>query len=301
MELQIIQLARKVIVAVALASVIIPSATFATTKAPRALCQRVQPNHSVMAVQHGSCPQGFRKIVDVRKLRGLKGRVGARGYVGPSGVDGKTIWSGTENSVAAGKEGDLFFNTTTQRMYGPKTAEGWGEGVSVVGPAGEQGEKGDAGEKGEKGDRGDQGEAGSAGLRGLRGERGEKGESGERGTDGAPGVAGAAGVAGADGSSLLNGAVNPSSTTGMDGDFYINTASNMIFGPKSCWFVECGSKHQWAAGEFRASQDQQVLLVLKDYREFQEPRELKVCKDWLERLVQWVRKGFKVSQAKQVL
>ena len=46
------------------------------------------------------------------------------------------------------------------------------------------------------------------------------------------GATGAAGAAGADGKTVLNGAVDPT-TEGVDGDFYINTASNEIFGPKT--------------------------------------------------------------------
>lgn len=44
---------------------------------------------------------------------------------------------------------------------------------------------------------------------------GPQGEQGERGT------------------SVLNGTSNPTSLTGVDGDFYINTVSNSIFGPKT--------------------------------------------------------------------
>ncbi|MBL7765061.1 MAG: collagen-like protein [Chitinophagaceae bacterium] len=44
---------------------------------------------------------------------------------------------------------------------------------------------------------------------------------------------GATGPAGADGKTILNGNVNPSAATGVNGDFYINTATNQIFGPKT--------------------------------------------------------------------
>jgi hypothetical protein len=52
---------------------------------------------------------------------------------------------------------------------------------------------------------------------------------GPAGADGAPGADGADG---ADGNTVLNGSVDPTSE-GEDGDFYINTASNEIFGPKA--------------------------------------------------------------------
>lgn len=46
------------------------------------------------------------------------------------------------------------------------------------------------------------------------------------------GPTGATGAAGTNGNTVLNGAVNPT-TEGVNGDFYINTASNTLFGPKS--------------------------------------------------------------------
>lgn len=46
------------------------------------------------------------------------------------------------------------------------------------------------------------------------------------------GATGADGTDGADGKTVLNGAVDPT-TEGVDGDFYINTATNKIFGPKA--------------------------------------------------------------------
>lgn len=46
------------------------------------------------------------------------------------------------------------------------------------------------------------------------------------------GATGAAGTNGADGKTVLNGTVNPT-TEGVNGDFYINTATHYIFGPKA--------------------------------------------------------------------
>lgn len=40
------------------------------------------------------------------------------------------------------------------------------------------------------------------------------------------------GPAGTDGKTVLNGTIDPASWDGVDGDFYINTATNQIFGPK---------------------------------------------------------------------
>lgn len=67
---------------------------------------------------------------------------------------------------------------------------------------------------------------------------GEIGPAGPAGADGAPGAPGADGAAGTDGTdgvdgkTLLNGTIDPT-TEGVDGDFYINTTSHQIFGPKA--------------------------------------------------------------------
>jgi hypothetical protein len=55
---------------------------------------------------------------------------------------------------------------------------------------------------------------------------------GPAGADGAAGTPGAAGSDGADGKTVLSGTVAPT-TQGTDGDFYINTATNEIYGPKT--------------------------------------------------------------------
>ncbi len=46
------------------------------------------------------------------------------------------------------------------------------------------------------------------------------------------GFKGDVGTAGADGRTLLNGTVAPTNGSGNDGDFYINTTANMVYGPK---------------------------------------------------------------------
>lgn len=50
---------------------------------------------------------------------------------------------------------------------------------------------------------------------------------------GATGPQGPAGAAGVNGKTVLNGTVDPVAGTGTNGDFYINTATNMLFGPKA--------------------------------------------------------------------
>jgi len=50
---------------------------------------------------------------------------------------------------------------------------------------------------------------------------------------GPAGQAGPAGPAGADGNTILSGTVDPTAADGVDGDFYINTSTWTIFGPKA--------------------------------------------------------------------
>lgn len=84
-------------------------------------------NSKTKVVTHpgtSSCPKGSKKLV-----------LGAQGL---SGKDGKTLWNGIkdpENTV--GVPGDMFINTTTKVLFGPKdVATGWPAGVSLVGPQG---------------------------------------------------------------------------------------------------------------------------------------------------------------------
>lgn len=60
-----------------------------------------------------------------------------------------------------------------------------------------------------------------------------QGAKGEQGDPGATGATGATGAAGADGKTILNGTSDPTNGTGTNGDFYINTTSWEIFGPKA--------------------------------------------------------------------
>jgi hypothetical protein len=53
--------------------------------------------------------------------------------VGLQGPRGTQVLSGAEDpSIVVGLIGDQYLNTTTGYIFGPKTAEGWGEGVIIV-------------------------------------------------------------------------------------------------------------------------------------------------------------------------
>ena len=55
---------------------------------------------------------------------------------------------------------------------------------------------------------------------------------GPAGANGAPGTPGSPGTPGTNGNTILSGAVNPVNGQGNNGDFYLNTSSSTLFGPK---------------------------------------------------------------------
>jgi len=133
---------------------------------------------------------------------GPKGDTGAAGPQGPGGANGNTLLNGTaapDNS--AGNPGDFYLDVATDMLFGPKTAGGWpATGISLAGPAGPQGATGPAG---------------------------------SQGPAGPPGLAGPQGPAGTNGNTILNGTGAPAGSLGNDGDFYLDTAADTLYGPKA--------------------------------------------------------------------
>lgn len=143
---------------------------------------------------------------------------------------GNLIHSGTGAPDASlGSIGDYYLDLSTSNLYGAKTAQGWGNPISLRGLQGEKGEKGDKGDKGNKGDQGDQGERGEQGLKGEDGKQGPKGEDGKPGSNGKDGQAGVPdkGVG-----RLFSGIGAPKKEIGQDGDFYIDILHKRLYGPK---------------------------------------------------------------------
>jgi len=55
------------------------------------------------------------------------------GSSGPQGPRGSQVLSGNvDPSPTIGLIGDQYINTSTGKLFGPKTASGWGEGVNLV-------------------------------------------------------------------------------------------------------------------------------------------------------------------------
>jgi len=61
----------------------------------------------------------------------------------------------------------------------------------------------------------------------------KEGPIGPVGPAGTTGATGAVGATGADGTKIYSGTVAPAATLGANGDFYLNTATSMLYGPKT--------------------------------------------------------------------
>jgi hypothetical protein len=156
-------------------------------------------------------PAGAAGPVGPAGLAGPKGDTGAQGPAGatgpvgpagPAGTDGNTVLNGTGAPQGnLGKDGDFYLDTTADVLYGPKANGAWPvNGVS---------------------------------LAGIPGAAGPAGPAGPQGPVGPLGLTGPQGPAGANGNTVLNGAGAPGSSVGNDGDFYLDTTADVLYGPKS--------------------------------------------------------------------
>lgn len=176
-----------------------------------------------------------------------EGQQGPEGPAGPAGADGKTLRSGAGQPAAGlGVNGDFYIDTAASVIYGPKAAGAWPAGVSLIGATGPAGAQGPAGPEGADGKTVLSGTGAPAAGLGTNGDfyldtaasrlYGPK-TGGAWGSGvvliGPTGAPGAAGAAGADGKTVRSGSGAPAAGLGVDGDFYINTAANTIYGPKA--------------------------------------------------------------------
>ena len=131
---------------------------------------------------------------------------------------GNLIHSGTGAPDASlGSIGDYYLDLSTSNLYGAKTAQGWGNPISLRGLQGEKGEKGDKGDKGDQGNKGDQGERGEQGVKGDKGDKGDRGLKGERGKQGFKGEQGPNGEHGQQGPKGEDGKQGPNGEDGKQG------------------------------------------------------------------------------------
>ncbi len=201
---------------------------------------------------------------------GPQGPQGIPGPIGPPGPSGpgatNTILTGNGiPSSSLGNNGDYYMdisNSNNPILYGPKTSSGWGSGVSLLGPIGPQGPQGLPGPIGPAGANGTNGNVwltgsgqptfnnppanvgdlyldvtngniwqyvGSSTWATIGNIEGPTGPIGPAGTNG---INGTNGTNGTNGNTIWNGSGAPGIIPGsQDGDFYIDTTNNLLYGP----------------------------------------------------------------------
>jgi hypothetical protein len=199
--------------------------------------------------------------------------VSAKGDLGPTGASGPGFyWLNTyvpgngyvPGAVVKGSNNNLYIATGSGELGDPATgAGGWdlylpkGD-TGPTGPAGPSGPSGPSGvvgatgpvgATGSTGPQGSTGVTGATGPQGATGVQGATGSAGSNGTNGSQGFTGATGPAGATGSTgstgpngntVLYGTAAPT-TEGVNGDFYIRTTTNLIYGPKAAGVWPAGT------------------------------------------------------------
>lgn len=94
----------------------------------------------------------------VQGNQGVQGFQGYQGYQGLTGAQGATFVYGIANPPdTLGNNGDIYINTATGYIFGPKVGDAWPVGTAIAGNQGKQGEQGFQGNQGFKGDTGSQG------------------------------------------------------------------------------------------------------------------------------------------------
>lgn len=170
---------------------------------------------------------------------------GVTGPTGAAGLDGAKFYSGSAAPVSGfGSSGDLWVDTTSGVLYGPKANGAWGSGLQLQGgpqgPTGATGTNGTVMRSGAAsptgGNDGDWYVTTGQVLYGPRAS-GSWPATGVAlvGTAGATGPTGAAatGPTGARGGTLLAGSGSPLSHYGFNGDWWIDTQNADFYGPKT--------------------------------------------------------------------
>ena len=97
-------------------------------------------------------------------ITGPQGPTGPRGLTGPKGTNGILNGQLTPPTSGIGEDGDYYFSTIMNYLYGPKAGGVWPSGyVAMVGPRGPQGIQGNRGNTGPQGPTGAQGPIGPTG------------------------------------------------------------------------------------------------------------------------------------------
>jgi hypothetical protein len=133
-------------------------------------------------------------------------------------------------AAALGNVGDYYLDTATGNVYYKSAGTIWNLTGNIKGPIGPVGLTGATGLTGPVGPQGLAGIAGPAGATGPIGLTGAQGATGPQGPVGATGPQGNPGT---NGNTMLNGMTAPSAATGVNGDYYINSVTHELFGPKT--------------------------------------------------------------------
>lgn len=174
-----------------------------------------------LALQGATGPQGAKGDTGETGATGLTGATGATGATGPQGPKGDTGETGP-----AGPAGVAGPTGATGATGAAGAAATISVGSTTTGAAGSSASVTNSGTS-------------SAAVfdftipAGATGPTGPTGATGATGAQGPTGATGATGAAGADGKTVRSGSGVPSNGLGVDGDFYVNTAANTIYGPKT--------------------------------------------------------------------
>jgi hypothetical protein len=152
--------------------------------------------------------------------------IGPRGPVGGAGVAGAPGFEGKEGKPGIEGKPGLEGLPGLEGKRGPEGLPG------LEGKAGERGLEGLPGLEGRRGPEGPSGPEGRPGPRGPEGASGPEGKPGERGREGPAGEKGSAGERGPRGYSVLHGTTAPEASLGEENDFYIDTQTAELYGPK---------------------------------------------------------------------
>jgi len=164
--------------------------------------------------------------------------IGPQGGTGSPGANGSTVLSGTAAPTTEGANGDFYIRTSNSSIYGPKTGGAWGSPTSLIGATGTAGNTILNGTTAPSNGVGNNGDfyirTDTAQLYGPKAAGAWPGTPTElKGPQGDQGIPGTTGSAGTNGNTILSGTSNPGGGTGVNGDFFINTATSTIFGPKA--------------------------------------------------------------------
>jgi len=162
------------------------------------------------------------------------------------------VWSGPVTGVTPTNNGAQWALLSSGGAPGSTGAQGLPGAQGATGPAGSQGLTGPTGLTGNTGATGATGTTGIQGPTGLTGSIGPQGPAGTSGSNGAQGIQGIQGVTGptgptgangtngtngTNGKTILSAALpigdTPNDVFGANGDFYLDTTTYKIYGPKA--------------------------------------------------------------------